>query len=61
MPNKAINSDSIKRCDEGAPAPTPGVLGRAALGSCLAIGYMMYAAKTGVPLAGLEVPASTIA
>jgi uncharacterized OsmC-like protein len=36
-------------------APTPGVLGRAALGSCLAIGYMMHAAKLGVPIAALEV------
>ena len=35
--------------------PTPGVLGRAALGSCLAIGYMMYAAKLGVPITALEV------
>ena len=26
-------------------APTPGVFGRAALGSCLAVGYMMHAAK----------------
>lgn len=39
---------------EGA-GPTPGVLGRAALGSCLAIGYMLYAAKLGVPIASLEV------
>jgi uncharacterized OsmC-like protein len=38
-----------------ASAPTPGVYGRAALGSCLAIGYMMYAAKLGVPIDSLEV------
>ena len=36
-------------------APTPGVFGRAALGSCLAIGYMMYAAKLRVPITSLEV------
>lgn len=36
-------------------APTPGVLGRAALGSCLAITYTMYAAKLGLPLEHLEV------
>lgn len=36
-------------------APTPGVFGRAALGSCLAIGYMLYAAKLGVPISGIEV------
>jgi uncharacterized OsmC-like protein len=38
-----------------ATAPTPGVYGRAALGSCLAIGYMMHAAKLGVPIDALEV------
>ena len=36
-------------------APTPGVLGRAALGSCLAIGYMIWAAKLGVEIDDLEV------
>ena len=35
--------------------PNPGVLGRAALGSCLAIGYKMWAAKLGVPISSLEV------
>ena len=38
-----------------ATAPTPGVYGRAALGSCLAIGYMMQAAKMGIPIDSLEV------
>jgi uncharacterized OsmC-like protein len=36
-------------------APSPGVYGRAAFGSCLAIGYMMQAAKLGVPITSLEV------
>jgi uncharacterized OsmC-like protein len=36
-------------------APTPGVYGRAALGSCLAIGYMMKAAELGVAIKNLEV------
>lgn len=36
-------------------APTPGVYGRAALGSCIAIGYMMRAAKMNVPVSNLEV------
>lgn len=36
-------------------APTPGVLGRGALGSCLAIGYAMWAARLGVPIDSLEV------
>lgn len=35
--------------------PTPGVLGRAALGSCLAMGYVLYAAQAGLPLAGITV------
>jgi uncharacterized OsmC-like protein len=35
--------------------PNPGVFGRAALGSCLAIGYAMWAARLGVPLDALEV------
>jgi uncharacterized OsmC-like protein len=38
--------------DEG---PNPGVLGRAALGSCLAIGYGMTAARMEVPISTLEV------
>jgi uncharacterized OsmC-like protein len=36
-------------------APTPGVYGRAALGSCLAIGYMMKAAVMQIPIRSLEV------
>lgn len=35
--------------------PNPGVLGRAALGSCLAIGYAIWAARLGVPVDALEV------
>jgi uncharacterized OsmC-like protein len=35
--------------------PNPGVLGRAALGSCLALGYAMWAARLGVVLDALEV------
>jgi uncharacterized OsmC-like protein len=35
--------------------PNPGVLGRGALGSCLTIGYAMWAARLGVPLTSLEV------
>jgi uncharacterized OsmC-like protein len=36
-------------------APNPGVLGRAALGSCLVIGYAMWAARLGVPIDSLEI------
>jgi uncharacterized OsmC-like protein len=35
--------------------PNPGVYGRAALGSCLALGYAMWAARLGVPLDSLEI------
>ncbi|PWT99551.1 MAG: hypothetical protein C5B52_10520 [Bacteroidetes bacterium] len=38
-----------------ASGPTPGVLGRAAFGSCLAITYMLYAAKKNIPIENLEV------
>jgi uncharacterized OsmC-like protein len=36
-------------------APNPGVLGRAAIGSCLAIGYAMWASRLQVPITSLEV------
>jgi uncharacterized OsmC-like protein len=35
--------------------PNPGVYGRAAVGSCLAIGYAMWAARLGVPIDALNV------
>lgn len=35
--------------------PNPGVYGRTALGSCLAIGYMMWASRLGVSVRSLEV------
>lgn len=35
--------------------PTPGVYGRAALGSCLAIGYMMRAARYDIAIQSLQV------
>jgi uncharacterized OsmC-like protein len=39
--------------------PGPGVLMRAALGSCLAIGYATWAAVRGVPIDSLEVEVET--
>jgi putative redox protein len=39
----------------GGTAPDPGVLGRSALASCLAVGYAMWAAHAGVPFTALEV------
>jgi uncharacterized OsmC-like protein len=35
--------------------PNPGVFGRTAVGSCLALGYAMWAARLGVPIDALEV------
>ena len=35
--------------------PNPGVLGRGALGTCIAIGYAMWAARLNVPVTSLEV------
>jgi len=35
--------------------PNPGVLGRAALGACLSLGYGMWAARLGVPITTLDV------
>jgi uncharacterized OsmC-like protein len=35
--------------------PNPGILGRAALGSCLALSYAMWAARLGVALDALDV------
>jgi uncharacterized OsmC-like protein len=45
-------SDKYGGTNEG---PNPGVLGRAALGSCLALGYAMWAARLGVPVDSLDV------
>ncbi len=40
-------------------APDPGVYGRSALGSCLAIGYMIWASRLDVPIKSLEVEVET--
>jgi uncharacterized OsmC-like protein len=36
-------------------APNPGVLGRGALASCLAVGYGIWSARLGVPFEAIEV------
>jgi uncharacterized OsmC-like protein len=50
-----LTADMPEGAGGTAAAPTPGVYGRAALGSCLAMGYTMYAAKLGVPIESLEI------
>jgi uncharacterized OsmC-like protein len=42
-----------------AEGPTPGVYGRAALGSCLAMACVQWAAKLDTPLEGIEVEVQT--
>ena len=48
-------ADMPEQAGGNAAGPAPGVFGRAALGSCLAIGYMMRAAAKHIPVAGIEV------
>jgi uncharacterized OsmC-like protein len=50
-----LTADLPPRLGGSGSAPTPGVFGRAALGSCLAVGYMQHAAKLRVPIASVEV------
>lgn len=50
-----FTADMPEQVGGAGSGPTPGVLGRAALGSCLAIGYVLYAAKSGIAIAGVEV------
>jgi uncharacterized OsmC-like protein len=53
--NWKLQADMPEGVGGQAAAPTPGVYGRAALGSCLAIGYMMRAAVMQIPIGSLEV------
>ncbi len=48
-------ADEDKGSGGNGEGPDPGVFGRAALGSCLAIGYATWAALLGVPLTSIEV------
>jgi uncharacterized OsmC-like protein len=50
-----LKADMPDRAGGTETAPTPGILGRAALGSCLSIGYMMQAALLDIPIKSLEV------
>lgn len=50
-----MNADMPASVGGDGFAPTPGVYGRAALGSCLAIGYMMKAAELDIPITSLEI------
>jgi len=50
-----LTADLSKKAGGNEAGPTPGTLARAALGSCLAISYVMWAAKLEVPLDHLTV------
>ena len=50
-----FKTDMPKQVGGNATASSPGALGRAALGSCLAIGLMLWASKLDVAIDSLEV------
>ena len=50
-----FRADMPKQVGGNATASSPGALGRAAIGSCLAIGYMLWASRLDVPIDNLEV------
>ncbi len=52
-----LAADMPAKVGGGETAPTPGVLGRAALASCLVIGIATWAARQGVPIDAVEVEA----
>jgi uncharacterized OsmC-like protein len=51
----SFTADMPEKAGGAVQGPDPGVYGRAALASCLAVGYSMWAAHRGVHLASLEV------
>jgi uncharacterized OsmC-like protein len=53
--NWKLVADMPEQAGGNAKGPTPGVYGRAALASCLAIGYAMRAAEHGIQFSRLEV------
>jgi uncharacterized OsmC-like protein len=50
-----LAADMPTKLGGGETAPTPGVLGRAALASCLVIGIATWSARLGIPIDALEV------
>jgi uncharacterized OsmC-like protein len=50
-----FTADMGEKSGGNGAGPNPGVLGRAALGTCLAMGYVMWAARRGLELEALEV------
>jgi uncharacterized OsmC-like protein len=54
-----LAADMSEKAGGTGAAPTPGVLGRAALGSCIAISFMYEASNAGVDVAGVQVEVQT--
>lgn len=54
-----VESDLPNALGGDGCAPTPGALARVALGSCLAMGYRLRAARRGVPVTSIEVSVET--
>lgn len=48
-------ADMSEKHGGGGKGPNPGVLGRAAVGTCLAITYRLWSAKLGIPFDEIEV------
>ena len=53
--NWKLKADMGEKTGGANTGPNPGTYARAALGSCLAVSYVLYAAKMDVPLDALEV------
>lgn len=54
-----LTADMAKAGGGEDAGPTPGILGRAAFGACLAIGYALWASKYEVPMSNIEVEVHT--
>jgi len=50
-----LTADLSDKAGGTGAGPDPGVFGRAAFGSCLAMGYVLWALKRGVPVDGVQV------
>lgn len=50
-----LKTDMPTQVGGNGSAPSPGTFGRAALGGCLASGYMMWASKLNIPIESLEI------
>lgn len=51
----SLVADFKEKAGGAGRGPDPGVLGRSALGSCIAIGYVLWAARLGVPITSVAV------